>query len=264
VSAHHPEQTLASLLGYQQLTFSSLPLPSIRYIGDDGTLGVTTDHINVSSVIRSADNSEQVIDEFKLLTMNSNNDYIGIIPDTASSAPCIPSGDGLGEVCLSTAIASLNDQTFTIAQFSDGYLMDMNERGQILWWEAGGNSFGRVFENGISTVLSGEESIPWALNNDGAIVGRTCEKNTNCNGGYQAAIWTGEGYSDLMSLIINDTSGIDLFQAVDINDRGEILAEGMLNGKQYSFYLAPVPAPAAIWLFGAGLIGLIGVARRKK
>jgi len=26
----------------------------------------------------------------------------------------------------------------------------------------------------------------------------------------------------------------------------------------------PVPVPAAVWLFGSGLIGLVGVARRKK
>jgi len=28
--------------------------------------------------------------------------------------------------------------------------------------------------------------------------------------------------------------------------------------------LSPVPVPAAVWLFGSGLIGLIGIARRKK
>jgi hypothetical protein len=28
--------------------------------------------------------------------------------------------------------------------------------------------------------------------------------------------------------------------------------------------LAPIPVPAAVWLFGSGLIGLTGVARRKK
>ncbi len=28
--------------------------------------------------------------------------------------------------------------------------------------------------------------------------------------------------------------------------------------------LAPVPVPAAVWLFGSGLLGLVGVARRKK
>lgn len=36
-----------------------------------------------------------------------------------------------------------------------------------------------------------------------------------------------------------------------------------LNGA-FAWELRPVPVPAAVWLFGSGLIGLIGVARRKK
>ena len=28
--------------------------------------------------------------------------------------------------------------------------------------------------------------------------------------------------------------------------------------------VAPVPVPAAVWLFGSGLLGLLGVARRRK
>lgn len=31
-----------------------------------------------------------------------------------------------------------------------------------------------------------------------------------------------------------------------------------------SYYVAAVPLPAAVWLFGAGLLGLIGIAKRKK
>jgi len=31
----------------------------------------------------------------------------------------------------------------------------------------------------------------------------------------------------------------------------------------YSMTIATVPVPAAVWLFGSGLIGLVGVARRK-
>ena len=35
-------------------------------------------------------------------------------------------------------------------------------------------------------------------------------------------------------------------------------------GGNFAQYVAPVPIPAAAWLFGSGLIGLVGVARRKK
>ena len=31
-----------------------------------------------------------------------------------------------------------------------------------------------------------------------------------------------------------------------------------------NFEVTPVPVPAAVWLFGSGLLGLIGVAKRKK
>jgi len=36
------------------------------------------------------------------------------------------------------------------------------------------------------------------------------------------------------------------------------------NGGSESFVNNPVPVPAAVWLFGSGLLGLVGVARRKK
>ena len=35
------------------------------------------------------------------------------------------------------------------------------------------------------------------------------------------------------------------------------------SGYSIEFTLAPVPVPAAVWLFGSGLLGLISVARRK-
>ncbi|MCW8923409.1 MAG: VPLPA-CTERM sorting domain-containing protein [Gammaproteobacteria bacterium] len=45
---------------------------------------------------------------------------------------------------------------------------------------------------------------------------------------------------------------------------------GMIDGPfltyeaNFSFDTNPVPVPAAVWLFGSGLLGLVGVARRKK
>ena len=46
---------------------------------------------------------------------------------------------------------------------------------------------------------------------------------------------------------------------------GHPTIEGPTVGFSYSFdlLLTPVPVPAAAWLFGSGLLGLIGLARRK-
>jgi hypothetical protein len=45
--------------------------------------------------------------------------------------------------------------------------------------------------------------------------------------------------------------------------RAKHLGPGIME-YTYAIEVSPVPLPAAMWLFGSGLIGLIGVARRKK
>ena len=52
-------------------------------------------------------------------------------------------------------------------------------------------------------------------------------------------------------------------------DGDGILGGKMINGPFAGFsanfnMVEPVPIPAAVWLFGSGLVGLVGVARRKK
>ena len=36
-----------------------------------------------------------------------------------------------------------------------------------------------------------------------------------------------------------------------------------ISGSTIGVDLQPVPVPAAVWLFGSGLLGLVGVARRR-
>jgi hypothetical protein len=68
-----------------------------------------------------------------------------------------------------------------------------------------------------------------------------------------------------------DTKSIDLLEALGV-DTGTAFnffgfsiesANGVVNSTDF-INTAVVPVPAAVWLFGSGLLGMIGIARRKK
>ena len=56
------------------------------------------------------------------------------------------------------------------------------------------------------------------------------------------------------SLVILETSEFYNMYGSPLNPQ---LTNGTVN-------ISPIPVPAAVWLFGSGLVGLIGIARRKK
>ena len=63
-------------------------------------------------------------------------------------------------------------------------------------------------------------------------------------------------------------SGPQALLTVDLTDNGKLLYSQFIGFEgerafQY-YYVKPVPLPAAAWLFGSGVLGLIGIARRKK
>ena len=66
-------------------------------------------------------------------------------------------------------------------------------------------------------------------------------------------------YGDLVSLSVLSAASSD-----------ELLAAAIVGPYDFevpltvTYYSPPVPIPAAVWLFGSGLIGMIGLARRKK
>ncbi len=56
------------------------------------------------------------------------------------------------------------------------------------------------------------------------------------------------------------TPGVDAHPTVP----GSVMGNGPFAGQHATFKGQVVPVPAAVWLFGSGLLGLVGVARRKK
>ena len=90
--------------------------------------------------------------------------------------------------------------------------------------------------------------------------------------GFRAFAFTlDDGAIDLGSLVEGglDAAGWDsLGGTTEANSLGQIVGFGSLTGGlgSMSYILTPVsavPVPAAVWLFGSGLLGLVGVARRK-
>lgn len=65
------------------------------------------------------------------------------------------------------------------------------------------------------------------------------------------------------------TDGIDWFEPLfwfEVAPNSNIYDITFSNGSVLSIDATPtvVPVPAAVWLFGSGLLGLVGIARRKK
>ena len=69
---------------------------------------------------------------------------------------------------------------------------------------------------------------------------------------------------DVAAGVYTSTDGISGTPANPDGVRGYGMLDGAFAGFNANFDFTAVPVPAAVWLFGSGLLGLVGVARRRK
>ena len=87
-------------------------------------------------------------------------------------------------------------------------------------------------------------------------------------GGHILFNWGATTNIDVVN-VWNVCSGCGSHTSLDVDGDGTP-GIGMIDGPfpgfsaNFDFQVAAVPVPAAVWLFGSGLLGLVGVARRKK
>jgi len=122
---------------------------------------------------------------------------------------------------------------------------------------------------GLGTLGVGGEffSVASGVSADGnTIIGRS-----GTDIGFQAFIWTADGgMQNLNDVLVSqgvDLQGYRLNEAFGISDDGTkivgIAANAAGYGESFLIDLAPVPVPAAVWLFGSAL-GLLGWKARRQ
>ncbi len=122
-----------------------------------------------------------------------------------------------------------------IFRFAEGTVMNVSESNLLLDGDIGDNN------------------VLWYLDSDEG------EESFNFNNVtfYGMSLW---------DIDPNDVKNVASFNSVQFC--GQIVTDQVnfqnVSGSQCALDVSAVPVPAAVWLFGSGLIGLVGIARRKK
>ena len=161
-------------------------------------------------------------------------------------------GPSQGDVVLSK-YSDYNNQAGQLA----GYVSASTYQEQVIGTGDVGSTWRFSYDAKIGNLEGNSSAFAYMLALDFTDGGESFNSNDTTN----LPIDWGSYTVDL--LISPDMVGDTLsfgFGAVSTNNEGS----GVFYDNLSFARVAPVPVPAAVWLFGSGLLGLVGVARRRK
>jgi probable HAF family extracellular repeat protein len=147
--------------------------------------------------------------------------------------------------------------------FSYSRAWGINNLGQVIGIanEDGFNNNGFIWQAGVGLIpLSNDLSVvdfatPRSINDLSQIVGRAkFEKNSSDQ---RAVIWDSIHGIRKLETLIESSSGWELLDAYDINNRGQIVGWGRFNGEFRGYVLNPIPEPSIVLIFTVIVGGLL-------
>lgn len=114
--------------------------------------------------------------------------------------------------------------------------------------------------SGNSVTIIGYSCGARDINDRGEIVGFN-QTTTPFGDSYRAVLFSG-GEPVLLDTLVDPTAGWKLTEANAINNLGQIVGQGTINGEQHAFLLNPVPEPTLLGGLAAASVGLLVRKRR--
>jgi probable HAF family extracellular repeat protein len=267
-------------VGINTRPFIHEPGGSMQSLGTLGGEFGTARAINASGVVTGFASNGSTLRAFIWTEVGGMDDIGNFTPAGSSAGNAINSA---GHVAGSGTTMAGDQHAFfwngtdpmvdlgTIGTGTQSQALGMNDSDVVVGYGAqspSGSTYGAfVWTSGVGisqlSQLFSYDTRARDVNNAGDIVGSSWIDGM---GNSRAVIWKGGGAVVNLNTYINPASGWLLTNATGINDAGQIVGMGTLNGTSRAFLLTPVPEPASYPLIaGAAVTSAIagrGLRRR--
>jgi len=214
--------------------------------------------LSMSEAARSATHDIVNLGELAAAALGVDEPFFGHAYDINEAGQIV--GDWADNAFFYDPVTGINVRPFFPATVGNSYFSGLNNLGLAVGL-ATGNIMGKVvYDYNTNTYMGVGERISLYpdIDDSGAIIERSRTE--------MLAEYTGP--TDLFALLPTNP-GWDSLTPVAMNSSGQIVGWGKLtvpltSFNIYPFLMTPIPIPPAVYLFGSGLLGLAGIAKRGK